>query len=59
MCPTELNSDLFAGLKKIENPPSQPPGPPPSLVHEGVSLTEPAEILKAFSSGFFPLQFQT
>ena len=54
MCSTELNSDLFAGLKKIANPSSQPPGPPSSLVHEGVSLTEPAEILKAFSSGFFP-----
>jgi hypothetical protein len=32
----------------------QPPGPPSAIVHEGVSLTEPEDILKAFSCGFFP-----
>ena len=53
LCSKELNTDLFTGLKKIATAHSQLPGPPSSIVHDGVTLTEPAEILKAFSAGFF------
>jgi hypothetical protein len=55
LCSNELNSDLFAGLKKIAKT-VQPPGPPSSIVHDGVTYTEPLDILKAFSAGFFPTE---
>ena len=38
LCSKELNTDLFTGLKKIATAHSQLPGPPSSIVHDGVTL---------------------